>query len=212
MQDHNKRGLQLGPNLHPGYWLMGLAATTMVLLWMAGEPATVLLQYDRLAILRGEYWRLLTGHLVHAGFRHMALNLAGGAVMAALFAHTYRLRDWILILTASLIVIDIGFWFRDRDLETYVGLSGVLHGVLAAGALAWWRTETRTMALALSAITVGKLAWEQLQGPVTLAGDDLHVIVNAHLYGAIGGALMGAILLLLGRIPTRGSKPSHGTV
>jgi rhomboid family GlyGly-CTERM serine protease len=210
MEDHNKRRLRLGPNVHPGVWLMGLAAAVMVLFWMGGERVTSLLQYNRTAILHGQYWRLITGHLVHANFRHMALNLAGGAVMAALFARTYSIRHWTIIILASLLVIDIGFLFRDRDLENYVGLSGVLHGVLAAGAVAWWRTETRGMAIALSLITVGKLTWEQWRGPVTLAGDELVVIVNAHLYGAIGGALAGLAFVASGKYwrPMKSSAPS----
>jgi rhomboid family GlyGly-CTERM serine protease len=183
-----------------GLWLVGLAATVLVLLWAGGDGITSLLQYRRSAIMAGEWWRLLTGHMVHAGFRHMALNVAGGLVMTALFVRTYSLRQWLLILSASLIVIDIGFLLRDRSLETYVGFSGVLHGVLAAGTLAWWRTEPRPMAIAITVITVSKLVWEQWEGPVSLVGEGMTVIVNAHLYGAIGGGIAGATLLLLGKV------------
>jgi rhomboid family GlyGly-CTERM serine protease len=203
MRDHNKPSLRYGPKAHPGLWLMGLAALVMVLFWAGGDRITLLLQYERAAVLRGEYWRLLTGHLVHGGLRHMALNLAGSAVMVGLFFRTYSRAHWMLIVLASCIAIDAGFLWRERALESYVGLSGVLHGVLAAGTIAWWRTERRAMAIALTAITVGKLAWEQWQGPVTLAGEGMTVIVNAHLYGAIGGGAVGAILLIRGKV----SKP-----
>ena len=72
-----------------------------------------------------------------------------------------------------------------------MGLSGVLHGALAAGAIGWWRHESRPLALALTAVLVGKLAWEQWHGALPLSGD-MPVVVDAHLYGAIGGALAGA--------------------
>src|SRR5690242_13776108 len=114
MNDNSKQRVWLDPKQRPGLWLMGLAALVMVLFWLLGDRATSALQYDRHAIFRGEYWRLVTGHLVHAGFRHMALNLAGGAIMAALFARTYSLRHWTLILIVSLVAIDLGFLFRDR--------------------------------------------------------------------------------------------------
>src|SRR5712671_3952534 len=207
MHDHNKRRLWVARD-HPGWWLMGLAAALMVLFWLGGERITSTLQYQRSAIAQGEYWRLLTGHLVHAGFRHMSLNLAGGAVIAAHFARTYSLRNLSFILLASVVAIDLGLLFRDRDLETYVGLSGVLHGVLAAGTIAWWRTEQLGLALTLTSITVGKLLWEQFQGPVTLAGDGLTVIVNAHLYGAIGGGVLGAVLFATNRVPRRVRQPT----
>jgi hypothetical protein len=60
------------------------------------------------------------------------------------------------------------------------------------------------MALALSAIVFGKLAWEQLHGALPLVGE-MPVIVDAHLYGAIGGAL-AAVSIWLTRYLR--SKPS----
>ncbi len=191
-----------------GLWLVGLAAALLVLLWAGGTRVTDILQYRRSAIMQGEWWRLVTGHLVHVNFRHMALNVAGGIVMAALFLRTYSRTQWLFILLASLIVIDVGFLLRDRQLETYVGFSGVLHGVLAAGALAWWRTEPRLMALAITVITVGKLAFEQWEGPVSLAGEGMTVIVNAHLYGAIGGAFVSALLLVTGKLSAGANEQS----
>jgi rhomboid family GlyGly-CTERM serine protease len=190
----------------PGLWLIGLAAAVLVLFWACGDRVTYALQYRRSAILEGEWWRLLTGHLVHAGFRHMALNVAGGLIMVALFVRTYSRSQWLVILLASLIAIDIGFLLCDRNLESYVGFSGVLHGVLAAGTIAWWRTESRILAIAITVVTVGKLTWEQWEGPVSLVGEGMTIIVNAHLYGAIGGGAVGAILLWFGKIPKSAGK------
>jgi hypothetical protein len=42
---------------------------------------------------------------------------------------------------------------------------------------------------------LGKLAWEQLHGALPLAGE-MPVIVDAHLYGAIGGAVAVAAMRL----------------
>ena len=90
----------------------------------------------------------------------------------------------------------------EPQLEWYVGLSGVLHGALAAGAIGWWRHESKPLALALTAVLVGKLAWEQWQGALPLSGD-MPVVVDAHLYGAIGGALAGACAgtAIIARLP-----------
>jgi membrane associated rhomboid family serine protease len=80
-------------------------------------------------------------------------------------------------------------------LQWYLGLSGVLHGALAAGAIAWWRHETKALALTLTLILVAKLGWEQWHGALPLSGDML-VVVDAHLYGAIGGAIAAGVLWL----------------
>jgi rhomboid family GlyGly-CTERM serine protease len=167
----------------------------MVLLWLVGDKAEIALRYDRQLILEGEYWRLITGHWVHGSLRHMVLNAAGALVIAFLFLRTYSVAQWLLILAASTLAIDIGFICWEPQLSWYVGASGVLHGALAAGALAWWRVESRVMALALSFIVVGKLAWEHWHGALPLAGE-MPVIVSAHLYGAIGGTIAAVCIAM----------------
>lgn len=181
--------------LGPGSRLLGLAWLTLVLLSLLGENGQLALRYQRDLALHGEYWRLLTGHLVHGSVQHLLLNAAGLGLIAALFPRDYSWRAWLLIALSSVLAIDAGFVFYEPQLEWYVGLSGILHGALAAGAVAWWRHQSRLLALLLSTILAGKLAWEQWHGALPLAGD-LHVIVDAHLYGAVGGLLAGLILWL----------------
>ena len=192
---HHRKLPTLVPALSAGsWWLLGLAYLTMVLLWLGGDSTRLALRYQRAAVFDGQWWRLLTGHLVHFDLRHLLLNLAGATVMLLLFAPAMTRRQLLSVLTVSMMTIDTGFiWLMPR-LDWYVGLSGILHGVLAAGALLWWRVETWPMAGALSAIVVGKLTWEQVHGGLPLAGE-LPVVVNAHLYGAIGGALCGVWFL-----------------
>jgi rhomboid family GlyGly-CTERM serine protease len=167
----------------------------LVLLSLLGEGGRSALRYEREAVLHGEYWRLLTGHLVHGNAWHLILNAAGLLLIAALFPRDYAWRGWLLIALFSMLAIAVGFVFYEPQLSWYVGFSGVLHGALAAGAIAWWRHESKPLAWALSAIFVGKLAWEQWQGALPLSGG-LPVVVDAHLYGAMGGALAGFMLWL----------------
>jgi rhomboid family GlyGly-CTERM serine protease len=177
----------------PLFWLVGLLVAALVSPVLFGESGRRWLQYERAGVLDGEYWRLISGHFVHGTTQHFLLNLAGLGFVALLFARDYSVRAWLLVLVFSIVVIDLGFVFYEPHLGWYVGFSGVLHGALAAGAVAWWRSESSLLALALSLILVGKLAWEQWQGALPLSGD-LPVVVDAHLYGAIGGALAASIL------------------
>jgi len=186
-------------------WLLGLICALVVLLSLSGEKFTAALRYERDAVLDGQYWRLLTAHLVHGSIRHLLLNLAGLGLIAALFARDFRPAHWIFIGLLSVIAIDVGFVWFEPQLDWYVGLSGVLHGLLAGGAVMWWRTEPKPLALALSLILIGKLAWEQTQGALPLSGD-LPVVVNAHLYGAIGGFLAAVGLWCFSRFRS-GQRP-----
>lgn len=173
--------------------LHALIAAAIVALGLFGKSAAETFRYERALVFEGEYWRLLTGHFVHGSPQHLVLNLLGLVLVTALFARDYALRGWLLIVGLSIVAIDIGFVFYEPQLDWYVGYSGVLHGILAAGAIAWWRRGPASMALALSAVLIGKLAWEQWQGALPLSGN-LPVVVDAHLYGAVGGAVAASIL------------------
>jgi rhomboid family GlyGly-CTERM serine protease len=177
-----------------GRWLLGLVFLVLVLLSLLGERGQLLLRYQREAVLQGEYWRLVTAHLVHGSTQHLLLNSAGLALIGWLFADEgYSWRAWLLIALFSIAAIDLGFVFFEPQLTWYLGLSGVLHGALIAGAMSWWRSQPKWLALLLSAYLVGKLTWEQVVGALPLSGD-MPVVVDAHLYGSIGGALAGFIL------------------
>lgn len=176
-------------------WFLGLLTAVLVLSWLGDESVGHALRYERTAVLAGEYWRLLTGHFVHGTLAHLMLNLAGLGMVVVLFGRDYALNGWLLILLASIAAIDVGFVFYEPQLQWYVGFSGVLHGALAAGAIAWVRHESGQLALGMVLLLVGKLAWEQWRGALPFSGD-MAVIVDAHLYGAIGGALAAGVLWL----------------
>ena len=169
-------------------------AAIAILLQIGGEEARRILAWDRTALAAGEAWRLVTGHLVHLGWSHLVLNLAGLGLVTWITGRTYGLLRWGVIALTTIAVIDSGFWYLYPELDLYVGLSGLLHGLLAAGLLAGVAQRDRE-ALVLAGFVAGKLLWEQTVGPLpgseSSAGGT--VIVNAHLYGAVGGVL-GALI------------------
>jgi rhomboid family GlyGly-CTERM serine protease len=171
-------------------------AAVMSLLTMAGPGVIQVLRYDRTAVLAGEAWRLVTAHLVHYDLTHLAWNLAGLALVAWLFAAEFNTRQWLLILAASTAAIDAGFLILLPELEWYVGFSGVLHGAMTAGLLAWLARARDRLTWFVAAMFAAKLGWEHVAGPLpfTAATLNLPVIYQAHSYGALGGLAMGAAL------------------
>lgn len=174
-------------------WLHALVGLSLAVLGLFGKNAAESFRYERALVLNGDYWRLISGHFVHGTFQHLILNLAGLALVTALFWKDYSARAWLFVIASSIAAIDFGFVFYEPQVTWYVGYSGVLHGILAAGAAAWWRRDPAAPALALSVILLGKLVWEQWQGALPVSGD-LPVVVDAHLYGALGGAVAASIL------------------
>lgn len=177
-----------------------LAAALVFLLALctADGSGLMLLRYDREPLAHGQLWRLLSAHVVHLTPVHALLDGAGLALLWMLFAREFTPRRWAGILLASCAAIDAGLWFLRPAVEWYAGASGVLHGALAAGAVAWYR-RGESLGAALVLLLIVKLVYEQ-HSSASLFMQQLPLVPDAHLFGALGG-LLGAWL------PRQSAKP-----
>ena len=176
------------------WWVPAGLILVAAALMLGGDAAREGLAFERDAVRDGEAWRLVTGHLVHLGWPHFALNAAGLVLVWTLVGSAYKPAGWILIFLASIAAIDLGLWTLNPELQWYVGLSGALHGVLVAGLVMSCR-QPRIETTILALLLLCKLAWEQFSGPLpgSEGSSGGPVIVDAHLYGAIGGMLAGLL-------------------
>jgi rhomboid family GlyGly-CTERM serine protease len=193
---------------HPGL-LVAAIASFIILTLQALPGSQAVLRLERELLLDAtESARLIGAHLVHLGWRHTILNLAGLWLIAAYLGPSFPVKHWMLSAGMAALAVDAGIGFWNPELGWYVGLSGVLHGILITGLLvgAGFPRWERVVMLGLIG---AKIAWEQISGPVP--GSELvsggAVIVDAHLYGAIGGALAAGILMLLERQPRGSARP-----
>jgi rhomboid family GlyGly-CTERM serine protease len=180
-----------------GDGVYGLALTGVVLLLLLpeihGDAARAAFRYERMAIAAGEWWRLVTAHFVHIDLEHTLLNIMGLVLMWAIFARDLRPRQWLIVTTVVLLTIDAGLWFHNPDIGWYVGASGLLHGFMAAGT--WVHLRRGDLdGWILVVFIVLKLGYEQWHGQLPFAESGMPVVVNAHLYGALGGFLTAAFL------------------
>ena len=175
------------------WWLPALLAGLLVALFVSGPALTESLRYERDAVLAGQAWRLLSGHLVHFDLAHLGWNLVGIALVWFLFAREFTPLGWWVVLVSSTAAIDLGFLAFEPRLDWYVGFSGVLHGCMAAGLVAWMRHERDALTVTVAVIFGAKLLWEHAYGPLPFAGGSLGlpVVHEAHTYGALGGAAAG---------------------
>ncbi|MGO8855420.1 MAG: rhombosortase [Steroidobacteraceae bacterium] len=168
-------------------WLLLILLVLCAVLGL-GDNVSELLRYDRSAIAAGGWWRLLTAHIVHLDGHHLALNALGLVLMWSLFATDYDAIEWSIIVLAGALAISSGLWWLSPRVAWYVGASGVLHSVVAAGTakhLAGRVWDRWILLVLLSA----KLTYEQLGGR-----EPPLVVVDAHLYGAVCGFVVGAAL------------------
>jgi rhomboid family GlyGly-CTERM serine protease len=187
------RGFLESLNCDRGYGLALLGACALFgLIELAGDPARNSLSFDRTALAAGEAWRVLSAHFVHLDAQHAALNALGLVLMWALFARDYSATRWAAIYLCAMLAVSAGLWWLDPEVQWYVGASGALHGVMTAGTLAHLKRRDLDGWI-LAAFIIVKLSYEQIAGSMPFAGN-ANTIVDAHLYGAIGGLLPALVL------------------
>ncbi len=177
-------------------WLFPLVVSVLAIAFQA-TGLDLTLRFDREAIVNGAWWLLMTGNLVHLGWSHLLLDLAGLWMVWWFFMGEFTDWQWLFIFVISGLFVTIGLYFFNPHLIWYVGLSGLLHGLFVAGGLRLLSSDFRFAVVLLLVIAI-KLGYEQIFGsvPGTSEMSGGPVVVNAHLFGAIGGLV--SFLLLEG--------------
>lgn len=177
-----------------GLWLLPVVVALASLFFQAIDWVE-LLRYSRDDIHEGQWFSILTGNLVHLSWGHLLLNLAGLAMVWWFFVKDVKPWEWLFVFVISGLFVTVGLYVLNPELIWYVGLSGLLHGLFIAGGIRIWAGEKGFASILLLGL-IGKLAYEQgfgsLPGTSEMSGGP--VVVDAHLYGAIGGAVAMLIL------------------
>ena len=165
-----------------------------------GEPGRLLLRFDRTGLQSWQLWRLLTAHLVHLSWGHALMNVAALALIGEIFRRQMSEADWAVAALVSALGVSLGLYLA-TPVDWYVGLSGVLHGILVYGAIRMIRQGIRFGWL-IVVVVAGKVVVEQTVGPVpyTAAVAGGPVVVDAHQYGAIAGGVAIALKRLAQRL------------
>lgn len=145
---------------------------------------------DRQAVLHGQIWRLVTGHLVHFSWSHLLLNMAALAATAGLLESLTPIRRAVLFLAVP-VAISLALLVFAPTMASYGGLSG-----LATAALVWLTLHAarfngpvpRWLALPVLGVALVKMTREWFQ-PMPLfasfAGDSIATAPISHVAGGL---------------------------
>jgi rhomboid family GlyGly-CTERM serine protease len=172
-----------------------------------------ILIYDRAAIVRGEAWRIWTGHLIHFGWPHFVID-------AGLFLILGRLleRDFPVATRTALVALPafISGWMflLDSGMDRYGGLSAVNLGLLVfMAAQGWQKNWTDWFWPGVLLIYIGEVVLEISAGHGHGGGmirfDDpsIHVATSAHIAGALYGVALAVVVVLSRRRAAAGRAP-----
>ena len=171
-----------------------------ILAWLFNETVSERLVYQRQLINQGELWRLFTGHFLHTNLNHLLLNLTALVLLWLLHGHFYSVKNYSLLFITSALICSVGLFYGAPDVQQYVGLSGVLHGIFMFGAIMDIRHQDKTGYLLLTGVWL-KIAYEQLYGASEQISSLINatVAIDAHLWGAVGGLLFSCGYLVVNK-------------
>ncbi|NQZ93389.1 MAG: rhombosortase [Moritella sp.] len=158
------------------------------------------LDYNRESIINGEYWRLISGNFNHTNIYHLFLNLAALAVIGGLHYRYYNSAAYTGLILLLSIGVGVGILWLSPSTHLYVGLSGILHGIIIVGAVIDV-TKKYYSGYVLIIGTVIKVINEQLfNSPVGISQlIEAKVLTEAHLYGLVTGLIITPLFVYLNK-------------
>ena len=179
------------------WFFLGLLC--LIIYAISAENITVL-DYNRESIINGEYWRLISGNFNHTNIYHLLLNLGALAVIGGLHYRYYNSAAYTSLILLLSIGVGVGILWLSPSTHLYVGLSGILHGIIIVGAVIDV-TKKYYSGYILMIGTVIKVINEQLfNSPVEISQlIEAKVLTEAHLYGLVTGLIIAPLYVYLNK-------------
>ncbi len=136
------------------------------------------------AINDGEWYRILTGGFLHAGFLHLGLNMLVLWILGRLLEPAIGTPRFLGIYFVSLLAGSFGALVADPGIPT-VGASGAIYGLMGATIVIARRRGVQEIASQIGVWLVLNLVLS-----FSISG----ISVGGHIGGLIGGTLAGLLL------------------
>lgn len=194
IRHHNGKWGPLAPAVWggPAAWL-----TVAGILLLAGQPARDALGFIRPAITGGQWWRLLSCNFVHLGVWHLLLDALGLLLWVFLCGTRVSWPGWCWRSLILALGVGLGLYFFAPQVVGYVGLSGMIYGLLMLDLGRDVVVEADAFAALCVGVIVGRVAWAQHAGTPAweypLMGGE--VISAAHVCGMVSAVVYVGVAL-----------------
>jgi len=155
--------------------------------WLVPDKA--LLYFSAADITRGETWRIVSGHFIHADWEHLLWNCLGLAVLGLLIEHRSRTMLWAA-LGAGIVSVSALLLTPFSQLEYYCGLSGVLNTLLLVALWLEWQVSRSGLIILIACGSVAKAVTEVALGASIVTHISWPPYAWSHVAGLIGGLLI----------------------
>lgn len=152
-------------------------------------PDKTQLYFSSEAIIKGDIWRLVTGHFIHADASHLFWNGLGMAVLGTLIEQHSK-TQWGLALLAGIVSVSALLLSPLSTLDNYCGLSGVLNTFLLLITWLEWKLTRSWLMVAIACGSVAKAIAEVYLGESLLTHISWPPYAWSHVAGLAGGFLI----------------------
>jgi rhomboid family GlyGly-CTERM serine protease len=159
----------------------------MGLYWLV--PDKTVLYFNAADIVRGETWRIVTGHFMHADLEHLLWNGLGLAVLGMLIEQRSRMMLWVA-LGVGVFSVSALLLSPFSQLEYYCGLSGVLNTLLLIALWLEWQATRSWLIIAIAGGSVAKVLIEVALGASIMTHISWPPYAWSHVAGLIGGLIL----------------------
>ncbi len=168
-----------------------LTASLLLFIFQFIQQFIADLAFYRVLIDNQEYWRLLTGGLVHANPPHLLLNITGLFCLLMLYEHQVATRVWFVISLLLVFCVNLVIYTLLPSTGFYLGFSGALHGLYAWYSVAEWNRKRSWFPACVILILTIKLCIDTQSGN-SLSSEIIGMRVHwqSHWIGAIAGIVL----------------------
>jgi rhomboid family GlyGly-CTERM serine protease len=193
-----------GATLRSNIWVPATMSAIALIVAVFLPETSSYLRYQADFDQSGEAWRLISAHFVHLDWPHFTLNVLGLWLLWLVVGKVFSTDQWVLVVVFLSISITASLKFWSSEVGWYVGLSGLLYGMLATGLVASIRTLKSPFTF-LFILVLLKGLFDAVYGPLSLIDQTAYrVVSDAHVYGIVWGTLLG----LIGRVIEHQRPPS----
>lgn len=165
------------------YWLIvaNVAVFAVLLLWGGGGLYRLLGQVSLLVLRYGFYWQLFTSLFVHFDLLHLGLNMFGLYYFGLMNEAIYHRARFLAVYFGSGLLGNVASLFLLSPLTVSGGASGAIFGIIGSYAVYQRRGQQLAGALVYAAL-------------IFLQSIGAGVNLFAHLFGLVGGLILGLLL------------------
>jgi len=157
-----------------------------------------IVEYDRSAVLGGQWWRLVSGSLMHWNWAHLFWDLVAFVVLGSWVEDLSR-GLWVRVVGVSALAIGLILLIFDSDMIVYRGLSGVDMALAAVWLSRLFRSSAHDpwlqgISLMIGVVLVLKPLIEWVVGAALFMsnmGPGVEVAILAHVVGMVCGYWYG---------------------